>query len=41
VMIANASPRYCYVEEILSYERNSDWYKMNQTRLKRAVAITK
>jgi hypothetical protein len=41
VMIANASPRYCYVEEILSYERNSDWQLMNQTRLKRAVAITK
>ena len=41
VMIANASPRYCYVEEILSYERNSDWNKMNQTNLKRMVAITK
>lgn len=41
VMIANASPRYCYVEEILSYERNSDWQLMNQTRLKRMVAITK
>jgi len=41
VMIANASPRYCYVEEILSYERNSDWPKMNQTSLKRMVAITK
>ena len=41
VMIANASPRYCYVEEILSYERNSDWAKMNQTNLKRMVAITK
>ena len=41
VMIANASPRYCYVEEILSYERNSDWQLMNQTRLKKAVAITK
>jgi len=41
VMIANASPRYCYVEEILSYERNSDWPKMNQTNLKRMVAITK
>jgi hypothetical protein len=41
VMIANASPRYCYVEEILSYERNSDWPKMNQSSLKRMVAITK
>ena len=41
IMIANASPRYCYVEEILSYERNSDWNKMNQTNLKRMVAITK
>ncbi len=41
VMIANASPRYCYAEEILSYERNSDWSLMNQTNLKRMVAITK
>jgi hypothetical protein len=41
VMIANASPRYCYVEEILSYERNSDWSHMNQAALKRMVAITK
>lgn len=41
VIIANASPRYCYVEEILSYERNSDWPKMNQANLKRMVAITK
>ena len=41
VMIANAYPRYCYVEEILSYERNSDLLLMNQTRLKKAVAITK
>jgi hypothetical protein len=41
VMIANTSPRYCYVEEILSYERNSDWPKMNQANLKRMVAITK
>ncbi len=41
VMIASASPRYCYVEEMLSYERNSDWPLMNQTRLKRAFAITK
>lgn len=41
VMIADASPRYCYVEEILSYERNSDWQKMNQVRLKKMVAITK
>jgi len=41
VLIANASPRYCYVEEILSYERNSDWPKMNQASLKRMVAITK
>jgi hypothetical protein len=41
IMIASASPRYCYVEEILSYERNSDWPKMNQSSLKRMVAITK
>lgn len=41
VVIANASPRYCYVEEILCYERKSDWSFMNQTRLKKAVAITK
>jgi hypothetical protein len=41
VMIANASPRYCYVEEILCYERKSDWPFMNQVRLKKAVAITK
>lgn len=41
VIISNASPRYCYVEEILSYERNSDWPKMNQANLKRMVAITK
>lgn len=41
VMIANASPRYCYVEDIYSYERNSDWQKMNQANLKKMVAITK
>ena len=41
IMIANKSPRYCYVEEILSYERNSDWSLMNQTRLKKMVAITR
>lgn len=41
VAIAHESPRYCYVEEILSYERNSDWPKMNQARLKKMVAITK
>jgi hypothetical protein len=41
VVIANASPRYCYVEEILCYERKSDWSFMNQARLKKAVAITK
>ena len=41
IMIANASPRLCYVEEILCYERNSDWPKMNQANLKRMVAITK
>ena len=41
IMIANASPRLCYVEEILCYERNSDWAKMNQANLKRMVAITK
>ena len=40
IVIANASPRYCYVEEILSYERNSDWQFMNQARLKKGVAIT-
>jgi hypothetical protein len=41
VVIASASPRYCYVEEILCYERKSDWSFMNQARLKKAVAITK
>jgi hypothetical protein len=41
VAIADPSPRYCYVEEILSYERNSDWSLMNQARLKKAVAITR
>ena len=41
VVIADASPRYCYVEEILCYERKSDWALMNQARLKKAVAITK
>ena len=41
VMIANISPRYCYVEEILSYERNSDWKLMKQASLKKMVAITK
>ena len=40
-MIANASPRYCYVEEILSYERNSDWKFMNQASLQKMFAITK
>lgn len=40
IVIADASPRYCYVEEILSYERNSDWQFMNQERLKKGVAIT-
>jgi len=41
VMQASASPRTCYVKEILSYERNSDWSQMNQASLKRMVAITK
>jgi hypothetical protein len=41
VMIADASPRYCYVDEILSYERNSDWALMNQARMKKMYAITK
>lgn len=41
VMEASASPRTCYVKEILSYERNSDWSQMNQASLKRMVAITK
>ncbi len=41
IAIANASPRYCYVEEIFSYERNSDWQLRNEARLKKAVAITK
>lgn len=41
VVIASASPRYCYVEEILCYERKSDWSFINQARLKKAVAITK
>jgi hypothetical protein len=41
VMMANASPRYCYVEEIISYERNSDWPKMKQANLKKMFAITK
>ena len=41
VMEANASPLKCYLKEILSYERNSDWSQMNQAALKRMVAITK
>jgi hypothetical protein len=41
IMIANASPRFCYVDEIFCYERNSDWPKMKQANLKRMVAITK
>ena len=41
VMIANISPRYCYVEEILSYERNSDWKFMKQASLRKMTAITK
>jgi len=41
VMEASASPRTCYVTEILSYERNSDWSQMPQAALKRMVAITK
>jgi len=41
VMEASASPRTCYVTDILSYERNSDWSQMPQAALKRMVAITK
>jgi hypothetical protein len=41
IMQANKSPRYCYVDEIFSYELNSDWQKMDQERLKKMVAITK
>jgi hypothetical protein len=41
VMEASASPRTCYVTEILSYERNSDWSQMPQAALKRMIAITK
>ena len=39
IVIANASPRYCYVEEIFCYERDSDWQFMNQERLKKMTAI--
>jgi hypothetical protein len=41
VMEASASPRTCYVTEILSYERNSDWSQMPQAALKRMIAITR
>ena len=41
IMVANASPRYCYVEEILSYERNSDWKFMKPASLKNMFAITR
>lgn len=41
VLIANASPRFCYVDEILGYERNSDWLLMPRRNLKKMYAITK
>lgn len=41
VMEADASPRKCYVKELLSYELNSDWSQMDQEALKKMVAITK
>ena len=41
VLEASASPRMCYLKEILCYERNSDWPRMNQAVLKRMIAITK
>ena len=41
VLQASASPRKCYVKEILSYELNSDWSQMDQKALKKMVAITK
>jgi hypothetical protein len=41
VMIANESPRFCYVDEIIAYERNSDWFLMPRRRLKNMYAITK
>lgn len=41
VLVANASPRFCYVDEILSYERNSDWLLMSGMNTKKMWAITK
>lgn len=41
VIVANASPRYCYVEEILSYERNSDWRLRKPASSKNMFAITR
>jgi len=41
VLIASASPRLCYVEEILSYERNSDWLLKPGMNRKKMWAITK
>jgi hypothetical protein len=37
---AGLTPRTCYVEEILSFERNSDWSFRSKASLKKMVAIT-
>jgi len=41
ILEASASPRKCYLKEILSYELNSDWSQQDPETLKRMVAITK
>ncbi len=40
VIQANAKARYCYLNEILTLERNSDWGLMNPQGVKKMVAIT-
>jgi hypothetical protein len=40
VMQAGLTPRTCYVEELLSFERHSDWSFIPQASLKKMVAIT-
>lgn len=40
VLRAGLTPRSCYVEEILGFERNSDWSFRSRASLKKMVAIT-
>jgi hypothetical protein len=40
IISSNSQARYCYLDEILTMERNSDWGLLNPQGVKKMVAIT-